>query len=68
MSTPNDRALEDYHGEQILLPEDIKLHPNPVQLAWNWRNRFLGCNYLRIDSNLIMVQETLRISFVNNDP
>ena len=41
-SSPNDRALKDYHGEQILLPEDIKLRPNPVQLAWHRKNRFLG--------------------------
>lgn len=39
---PNDRALKDYHGEQILLPEDIKLRPNPVQLTWHRKNRFLG--------------------------
>jgi putative restriction endonuclease len=34
--------LADYHGREILLPDNPALRPDPKRLAWHRKNRFLG--------------------------
>jgi putative restriction endonuclease len=39
---PGGRALTQYHGQLLRLPEDSGSWPSPVHLAWHRKNRFTG--------------------------
>ncbi len=40
--SPDQKGLRQYHGEQIRLPDDTELWPNPIHLAWHRKHRFQG--------------------------
>jgi putative restriction endonuclease len=40
--SPDQKALADYQGRKIRLPNDQKLWPDPVHIAWHRKNRFQG--------------------------
>lgn len=39
-SSPDGRSLQDYHGQQLRLPADAELWPNPIHLAWHRNHVF----------------------------
>jgi putative restriction endonuclease len=41
-SSPDQKALAQYHGQTIRLPNDSTLWPKPDHVAWHRRNRFRG--------------------------
>jgi putative restriction endonuclease len=40
--SPDHKALFDYQGQKVRLPEDRACWPSPIHLAWHRRNIFLG--------------------------
>jgi putative restriction endonuclease len=40
--SPDQKSLTEYHGRKLHLPDDPKLWPAPVHLAWHRKNRFQG--------------------------
>jgi putative restriction endonuclease len=40
--SPDQKALADYHGQKVHLPNDPALWPDPGHLAWHRNHRFLG--------------------------
>ena len=40
--SPDQKPLAAYHGEELRLPSDPALYPDPVHLAWHRRKKFLG--------------------------
>lgn len=41
-SSPDGKALCEYHNQALRLPADRRLWPNPVHLGWHRRHRFQG--------------------------
>ena len=39
-SSPNGRALNEFHGEEILLPRDKRLWPDLTHIRWHRKNNF----------------------------
>jgi putative restriction endonuclease len=39
---PHGKALAEFDGATILLPDEVELRPDPVYLAWHRKKRFLG--------------------------
>jgi putative restriction endonuclease len=40
--SPNQKALKAYHGQEIHLPEDPLLRPDPRHLRWHRENKYVG--------------------------
>ena len=40
--SPDQKALHDYRGQKIGLPENSVLWPSPIHLAWHRKNKFQG--------------------------
>ncbi len=40
--SPDQKALRDYHGQKIRLPQNSALWPNPLHLAWHRKKKFQG--------------------------
>jgi putative restriction endonuclease len=40
--SPDHKSLRDYHGEKIRLPDDNRLWPSPIHLAWHRKHVFQG--------------------------
>jgi putative restriction endonuclease len=39
---PHGKALAEFEGENILLPDDVNLRPDSAYLAWHRKKKFLG--------------------------
>jgi len=39
---PHGKPLSEFEGEILLLPDDVKLRPDPVYLAWHRKKKYLG--------------------------
>jgi putative restriction endonuclease len=40
--SPDQKALLDYHGQRIRLPNDPRFHPHTSNLAWHRKHKFQG--------------------------
>jgi putative restriction endonuclease len=40
--SPDQKALSEYHGQKLHLPNDRQLWPDPIHVAWHRKNRFQG--------------------------
>jgi putative restriction endonuclease len=40
--SPDQKALSAYHGQKIRLPNNSAHHPDPVNLAWHRKKKFVG--------------------------
>lgn len=41
-NSPDQKALVEYHGQQMRLPKDARLWPNREHVRWHRRKKFLG--------------------------